>query len=129
MKDRIVKCICSAVFLAIILLMSGAMAQAPDQGQVPNQQQAPVKEEKSKPKEFRKTFCAEGSAPQRFDMVGAINCNEVCNNVYQEYPCDLQQWLSEGWKVTSVAISSIEVQRDPCECKITGTESVLERNQ
>jgi hypothetical protein len=51
----------------------------------------------------------------------------VCNNAYQEYPCDLQQRLDEGWRITSVAVGSIEILRDPCECKITGTESVLER--
>jgi hypothetical protein len=128
MKDRIVKYICSAVFLAIILLTSGARAQTPDQGPVPNQQQAPGKEEKSKPKEFQKVFCAERSAAQRFDAVGPINCNEVCDNLFQEYPCDLQRLLDDGWKVTSVSIGSTEVQRDPCECRLTGTESVLERN-
>jgi hypothetical protein len=151
MKGRTVKWLCSVIFVTVIMLASGVMAraqdqgqapgqeQAPDQGQVtdqllapnqqqaPDQQQAPVKKERSKPKEFRKTFCAEGSAAQRFDMVGAINCNEVCNNAYQEYPCDLQQRLDEGWKITSVAVGSIEILKDPCECKITGTESVLER--
>ena len=145
MKGPTVKWLCFVIFMTISVLASGVRAQAqyqgqgpdreqgPEQGQAtdqllaPKQQQAPVKEERSKPKEFRKTFCAEGSAAQRFDMVGAINCNEVCNNVYQEYPCDLQQRLDEGWKITSVAVGSIEVQRDPCECRITGTESVLER--
>jgi hypothetical protein len=145
MKGPTVKWLCSVIFITIIMLASGVRAQAqyqgqgpdqeqgPEQGQAtdqllaPKQQQAPVKEEKSKPKEFRKTFCAEGSAAQRFDMVGATNCNEVCNNVYQDYPCDLQQRLDEGWKITSVSTGSIEVQRDPCECKITGTESILER--
>ena len=141
MKGRTVKWFCSVILVTIIVLASGVMAQAPEQGQAPeqeqvtdqllapNEQQAPVKKESSKPKEFRKSFCAEGSAAQRFDMVGAINCNEVCNNAYQEYPCDLQQRLKEGWKITSVAVGSIEIVRDPCECKITGTESVLERQQ
>jgi hypothetical protein len=153
MKGRTVKGLCFLIFITGVMLASGATVQAQDQGQVPDQgqgpdqgqatdqllapkqqqapgqQQAPVKEERSKPKEFRKTFCAEGSAAQRFDMVGAINCNEVCNNVYQEYPCDLQQRLSEGWKITSVVVSSIEVLRDPCECRVAGTESVLEREQ
>jgi len=36
--------------------------------------------------------------------------------------------LNEGWKVSSVSATSIVANVDPCECKVTGTESVLERN-
>jgi len=149
MKGRIVKYLCSVIFLVSIMLVSGARAQAPpdqghvqDQGQqipeqgpipgqaqVPAQEQAPVKEEKPKQKEFQKVFCAESSVPQRYGIInGVIRCADVCDRVYQEYPCDLQRWLDEGWKVTSVSVSEIVAERDPCECRITGTESVLEKD-
>jgi hypothetical protein len=153
MKGRTVKWLCSVVFVAIIMLASGVTAQAqyqgqgadqgqiPDQGQgadrgpapgqpqVPDRQQTPGKEDKSKPKEFRKVFCAERSVAQRFYSVNDIQCSEVCDNVYRDYPCEQQQLLDSGWKITSVAVSSIEVLRDPCECRLTGTESVLEREK
>jgi hypothetical protein len=147
MKGRSVKGLCFLIFITGAMLASGATAQAqyqgqgadqgqvPDQGpapgqpQVPEQQQAPGKEDKSKPKEFRKVFCAERSVAQRFYSVNDIMCNDVCDNVYRDYPCEQQQLLDSGWKITSVAVSSIEVLRDPCECRLTGTESVLEREK
>jgi hypothetical protein len=153
MKGRTVKGLCFLIFITGATLASGATAQAqyqgqgadqgqvPDQGQLPEQgvapgqpqapdrQQTPGKEEKSKPKEFRKVFCAERSVAQRFYSVNEINCNEMCDNVYRDYPCEQQQLLDSGWKITSVAVSSIEVLRDPCECRLTGTESVLEREK
>jgi hypothetical protein len=110
------------------MLASGTRAQAPDEGSVTEQGQAPPKEEKSKPKEFRRVFCAERSAAQVNMLVGTINCNELCENVYQEYPCELQRLLSDGWKVTSVSTGSIVANIDPCECRVTGTESVLEKD-
>jgi hypothetical protein len=125
MKDRIVKGICFLIFITSVMLGSGTTAQA--QGQAPDQQQAPGKEERSKPKEFRKVFCAERSVAQRNMMVGAVDCNDLCDNIYRDYPCELQQRLDEKWKITSVVVTSIEVQKDPCECRVTGTESVLER--
>jgi hypothetical protein len=139
MKGQTVKWLYSVIFITSIMLASGAKAQVSGQGQgpgegqvtdqqqTPNQQQAPVKEERSKPKEFLKVFCAERSVAQVNMLVGTINCNELCDSVYQEYPCELQQRLSEGWKVTSVSVGSVVANRDPCECRVTGTESVLER--
>ena len=127
MKGRITKSFC-VLFVAIVMLASGATAQAPEEGQIPDQGQAPRKEDKSKPKEFQKVFCAERSVAQRFMRVDQTDCNDVCDDVYREYACVLQQRLNEGWKVTSVSIGSIVVERDPCECRISGTESVLERN-
>ena len=110
----------------LLRLLQNVRAQSPE-GSVNEQGQAPPKEEKSKSREFGRVFCAERSVAQRNMMVNAVDCNNVCDNVYQEYPCELQQRLSDGWKVTSVSVASIEVQRDPCECRVTGTESVLER--
>lgn len=136
MKSLIAKCLCVVCFLAIVLLASGVRAQGPyekpgeQQGQAPpKQEQAPPKEEKSKAKEFGKVFCAQSSSAQKYMMVNNVNCTDICDNVYREYPCDLQQRLSDGWKVTSVSVSTITVDRDPCECGLTGTESVLERNK
>jgi hypothetical protein len=129
MNSRIAGWVCFVVFLAIAMLASGARAQAPYQAPVKDQGQAPPKEEQSKPKEFGKVFCAERSAAIRYMMVNAVNCSDVCDNVYQEYPCELQQRLRDGWKVTSVSVATIEVQRDPCDCGVTGTESVLERSK
>jgi len=128
MNCRVVRCLCFVIFIAIALLGSGAKAQAPDEGPVKGQGQTPPREEKSKPKEFGVVFCAERSVAQKNMMVMAVNCNDVCDNVYQEYPCELQQRLREGWKVTSVSVATIVVQRDPCECRVTGAESVLEKN-
>jgi hypothetical protein len=128
MSSLIVKCFCACIILTTILLDSGARAQSPDEGGAVGQGQAPGKAEKSGPKEFQKIFCAERSVAQRFMRVDQTDCNDVCDDVYQEYPCDLRQRLSEGWKITSVSTGSIVVERDPCECRVTGTESVLERN-
>ena len=127
MKSRTVGCLCFVGFLSVVMLASGVRAQAPDGGTVTEQGQAPPKEEKSKPKEFRKVFCAERSAAQVNMLVGTIDCNELCDNVYQEYPCELQRLLSDGWKITSVSTDSVVANRDPCECRVSGTESVLER--
>jgi hypothetical protein len=127
MKGRIMKSFC-VMIVAIIMLAPGARAQSPDEGQIPDQRQAPGKEEKSKPKEFQKIFCAERSVAQRFMRVDQTDCNDVCDDVYRDYPCTLQQRLNEGWKVTSVSTGEIVVVRDPCECRVSGTESVLERN-
>ena len=127
MKGRIMKSFC-VMIVAVIMLATGARAQAPDGGQAPDQGQTPGKEEKSRPKESQKIFCAERSVAQRFLRVDQIDCNDMCNDVYRDYPCVLQQRLSEGWKVTSVSIGEIFVERDPCECRVSGTESVLERN-
>ncbi len=127
MKSRTVGCLCFVGFLSVVMLISGVRAQAPDEGPAPEQGQAPPKEEKSKPKEFQRVFCAERSAAQTNLMVNAIDCRNVCETAYQDYPCDLQRLLSEGWKITSVSASSIVANIDPCECRVTGTESVLER--
>jgi hypothetical protein len=132
MKGPRVKWLCSVIFIISIMLASGAKAQVsnrgqePGHGQVTDQQQAPGKE-KSGPKEFRKVFCAERSEAQKFYTVDDVNCSEVCDNVYREHPCELQARLNEGWRVTSVSTVSTEVQKDPCECRVTGIESVLER--
>ena len=115
------------VFLGILVLVPATYSQAPDERPVTEQGQAPPKEEKSRPKEFGRVFCAQRSTAQRFFRVDQVDCNDVCDNVYQEYPCELQQRLNEGWKVTSVALTEMVVERDPCECRLTGTESVLER--
>lgn len=128
MKSRTVGCLCFVGFLSVVMLISGVRAQAPDEGAVTEQGQAPPKEEKSKPKEFRRVFCAERSAAIRNLMVNATDCRSVCEYVYQEYPCELQQRLSEGWKVASVSVASIDVERDLCDCRVTGTESVLEKD-
>ena len=140
MKSLIAKCLCAVCFLAIVLLASGVRAQGPyeepgeQQGQAlpkeeKSQEQAPPKDEKSKAKEFGKVFCAQSSSAQKYMMVNNVNCTDICDNVYREYPCDLQQRLSDGWRVTSVSVTTITVQRDPCECGLTGTESSLERNK
>jgi len=140
MKSLIAKCLCVVCFLAIVLLASGVRAQGPyeesggQQEQAPpkeekSQEQAPPKEEKSKAKEFGKVFCAQSSSAQKYMFVNNINCTDICDNVYREYPCDLQQRLSDGWRVTSVSVTTITVERDPCECGLTGTESVLERTK
>jgi hypothetical protein len=143
MKSLIAKCLCVVCFLAIVLFASGVRAQGPyeegpgqEQGQAPprqgpvqQQEQAPPKEEKSTAKEFGKVFCAESSSAQKYMIVNNVNCTDICDNLYREYPCDLQQRLSDGWKVTSVSVSTITVERDPCECGLTGTESVLERTK
>ena len=127
MISRILKCTCLIIFLAVVLLASGLKAQTPAEGPGNEQGQAPPKEERSKPKEFGKVFCAESSAAQVNLMVFAVNCGEVCENAYQEYPCELQQRLKDGWKITSVSSVTITVHKDPCECGVTGIESVLER--
>ena len=121
------------IFVGLVLLAS-ARAQAPyegtgEQAQQPVQQPTEEKPLPSKGKEFTKVFCAERSVAQRYMMVNAIDCNDMCDNVYQEYPCELQQRLSEGWKITSVSVATRTLQRDPCECGLTGTESVLERTK
>ena len=139
MNRRYVGCICCVILLALALFVSGARAQGPyEEGRVEEQGQASPKEgqsqapptvEKSKSKEFGKVFCAQSSSAQKYMFVNAVNCTDICDNLYREYPCDLQQRLSEGWKVTSVSVTTITVERDPCECGVTGTESVLERDK
>ncbi len=126
MKSRRWVCCCFAVSVIAVMLATGVTAQAPVKGAAGQKQTSPG-EEKSKAKEYAKVYCAESSAAIRKLMVMALDCNAVCDNVYREYPCDLQQRLNEGWKITSVAVSTVEVVRDPCECKVTGTESILER--
>ena len=128
MNNRVVRCFCFVIFLIIAMVASGVRAQAPNEGSAKEQGQASPKEGKSKPREFGRVFCAESSAAQRNMMVNNVDCTNVCDNVYQNYPCDLQQRLSEGWKITSVSVSSIVANIDPCECRVSGTESVLERN-
>ncbi len=126
MKNRVAGCLWLAILVTFFMIAAGVSAPAPasaDEGQ------APPSAQKAKPKEFIKVFCAERSTAQRNMMVMAVNCVDMCDNVYQEYPCELQQRLSEGWKVTSVAVGTVEVTRDPCECRVTGTESVLERER
>ena len=89
--------------------------------------QAPDKSEKSKPKEQQNVFCAERSTPERFLMVDQVNCETVCNETYKEYACDLKKLLAEGWKVTGVSSGGMTVKKPPCECKITGTETTMEK--
>jgi cytochrome oxidase Cu insertion factor (SCO1/SenC/PrrC family) len=127
MISRILKSTCFVIFIAIIMLASGVSAQAPGESSGDQQGQAPASQERSKPKEFGKVFCPESSTAQVNLMVMATNCADMCANVYQEYPCELQQRLNDGWKVTSVATVTISVNRDPCQCGVTGIESVLER--
>ena len=124
---RILKCTSFIIFFAVIMLASAVSAQTPGEGSENEQGQAPAAQEKSKPKEFGKVFCAESSTAQVNLMVMATNCGDVCANVYQEYPCELQQRLNEGWKITSASAVTISVNRDPCQCGVTGIESVLER--
>ncbi len=131
MNARRMATIC-IIFLAVILLVFGARAQAPDQEQEPGAAQAPEKQApeqkaKPKPKQIDKIFCAESSVAQRFLMVQAINCQDVCADTYKDYECNLQQRVSEGWRVTSVTIGTIIVERNPCECRVTGTESIIEK--
>ena len=90
--------------------------------------QAPDESEKPKPKQQQKVFCAERSTPERFLMVGQTNCETVCNEAYQEYKCDLKKLIDEGWKVTSVSSGAITVNRDPCECKVSGPETTMEKD-
>jgi len=90
--------------------------------------QAPDKSGKSKPKQQQKVFCAERSAPERFLMVDSTNCETVCNDVYKEYSCDLKKFTDEGWKVTAVSLGEITVSRPPCECKLTGPETTMEKD-
>ena len=93
----------------------------------PPDAQAPDKSEKSKPKEQQNVFCADRSTPERFLMVDQVNCETVCNEAYREYRCDLNKLLAEGWKVTGVSSGEMTVSRPPCECKITGTETTMEK--
>ncbi len=117
---------CLAVLMILFMLAWSVRVQGADEGSAG---QAAPQEEKSRPKEFKKVFCPNSSAAQRNMMVNATNCNDVCDNAHQDYPCELQARLAEGWQVTSVSVMTITVQRDPCECGLTGTESVLERQQ
>ena len=128
MSGPITRCLFAFVFVAAFMLDSGVRAQAPDEGRTRGQGEAPGKGEKSRQKEFQKIFCPERSVAQRFMRVDQTDCNDLCENVYREYACELQQRLNEGWKITSVSTSSIVVEREPCECRVSGTESVLERN-
>ena len=116
--------------ITITTLASGLKAEGADKGSASKaeQRQPPGREQKSQPREFQRVFCAERSVAQRFMRVDATDCNEVCDDVYREYPCDLQQRFEEGWKIMSVSTGSIVVNRDPCECRVSGTESVLERD-
>jgi hypothetical protein len=116
------------VTVIVFILVSGAQAQAPDERSAADQREAPSGREQNAPKAFHKVFCAERSAAQRFMRVNGTDCSSVCDDAYMDYPCDLQQRLKEGWKITSVSTSSIVINRDPCECSVSGTESVLERD-
>jgi hypothetical protein len=127
MMIRILSYTCFVIFITVVMLTSGLRAQAPAEEPAKGQEQAPPKDEKAKSKEFGKVFCAERSIAVKNMMVNNVNCNDVCDNVSQDYPCELQRRLNDGWKVTSVSVASMEVQRDPCECSLTGTESTLER--
>ncbi len=128
MKVATMKWLCLIVLISAIALLSGTCVQAQSGGQEAGREQAAGKEGTSKTKDIQKVFCAERSAAEKYLMVDAVNCNDVCDDVYRDYPCELQKRLSEGWKVTSVSVATIEVQRDPCECRVTGTETVLERD-
>jgi hypothetical protein len=44
-------------------------------------------------------------------MVDQTNCENVCNEVYKEYTCDLEKLTDGGWKVTSVSSGAITVNR------------------
>ena len=124
MNGRIARALCCILFLAIGIVASDAQAQAPYGRTVTAQ--ASGKDEKSTSRQLE-IFCADSSVAQRVMRVGQTDCEEVCGDVYHEYPCELQQRRSEGWKVTSAAARSIIVAKEPCECKVNGTESVLER--
>ena len=124
MNGRIARSLCCIIFLAISIFASDAKAQAPDGRAVTGQ--APGKEGKSASKQIE-VFCADSSVAQRIMRVGTTDCEDMCAKVYEEYPCDLQQRRNEGWNVISAAARSIVVEREPCECKITGMTSVLER--
>jgi hypothetical protein len=89
--------------------------------------QAQDKKEQSKPKQQQNIFCAERSTPERFLMVDQVNCETVCNETYKEYACDLKKLLAEGWKVTGVSSGAKTVKKPPCECKVTGTETTMEK--
>ncbi len=103
-------------FVVAICVLCAAGAQAQD---------TPSK--KSRPKQQQKVFCAESSKPERFLMVNNVNCDNVCNDVYQEFKCDLKELVAEGWKVTDVSMGGVTVTRPPCECRINGTESIMEK--
>jgi len=90
--------------------------------------QPPDKSEKPKSKQQQKVFCAERSTPERFLMVDQTNCETVCNGIYKEYTCDLKKLADEGWKVTSVSLGGITVNRPPCECRVSGPETTMEKD-
>ena len=84
--------------------------------------------EKPKPKQQQKVFCADRSTPERFLMVDQVNCQTVCDEAYQQYKCDLKKLIAEGWKITDVSTGSMTVSKPPCECKVTGTETTMEKD-
>lgn len=102
-------------FVVVIYIVSAGSGQAQDAV------------EKPKPKQQQKIFCADRSMPERFLMVDQVNCQTVCDEAYQQYKCDLKKLLAEGWKITDVSTASMTVSKPPCECKVTGTESTMEK--
>ncbi len=118
--------IVAALFLICGVVSFGALAQAPYGGTGEQGKETP-REQPSKAKELAKVFCPERSIAQRYMMVDATNCIDVCEHAYEEYPCELQQRLKDGWKVSSVSVKTLTVQKDPCECGLIGPESQLER--
>lgn len=135
-------CVPKLVIVLLMILGLGLAVEAqgpakePPAGEVSKQEgpkkdeakkEEPKKETPKKPKEQKKIFCATKSEPMRALMIDNVNCDDLCKGVFREYQCDTNQYLKDGWKITSFAPQEKVVSRPPCECKITGTEAEMER--
>lgn len=109
-----------SLMLVMFMISSlGLLAQAQEPAK-----QGPAEE---KAKEQKTVFCATKSEPIRVLMVGAVNCEDQCKALFAEYQCDTNKDLKDGWKITGFGPQEKIIPKDPCECKVSGTEAKMER--
>lgn len=110
------------LLIVFVISVLGLPAQAQEPAK-----QVPAKEEPKKAKEQKKVFCATRSEAIRVLMVGAVNCEDQCKGLATQYQCDTNKDLKDGWRITGFGPQEIIILKDPCECKVTGTEAQMER--